>query len=169
MLRVLIIAFLAILAVGYGIYFLDKEKRIKRLLTASDKLSLTVVTSFSIDELVDRIKTYYHGDNKKIFIEYADDKYLEINTNDTKEYILGRIDEIQEFMIRKRYEPDEEYVVKEYLSRVMHDLWLDYSYRNNYKTIFWREIGGKYSEGEISTSSYNQIYRWFYSYKFLDS
>lgn len=167
--RVLIITFFMVLAVGYGIHFFDKERKIKRLLTSTDKLPMKVVVGFSVNELIDRLKAYYSSDSKKIFIEYADDKYLEINTNDTKEYILGRIDEIQEFMIRKRYEPDEEYVVKEYLSRVMHDLWLDYSYRNNYKTIFWREIGGKYSEGEISTSSYNQIYKRFYSYKFQDS
>jgi len=79
--------------------------------------------------------------------------------------LLNQIEEKQDFMIDKRYNPDSEYVVEEWIKKVMYDIWLDYGYKNNYKKLFWREISRLYSSGEVSTSSYNEIYRRFYKYK----
>lgn len=151
------------------IYCIKLEKNKKKLLTSSRNLPLETVVSFSLVELTSRLKRYYRKEGKTILIEYADDKWVAINTNDTQLMMLKVLDEAQDFMISKRYNPDEEYAVREYINSIMHDIWLDYAYKSNYKALFWGEMNYKYASGEVSTSSYNEVYRRFYKYKHLEN
>lgn len=165
MIRILVIIGLVAIGVCYCVYIRNKEENIKELLTSSDTISLETIMGFSNEELVKRLKFYYKNQDKKVLLEYADGKYLEISTNDSEKALMKQIESKQDFMIDKRYNPDDEYVVKECINKIMYENWLDYAYKSNYKTLFWREMNRLYGSGEVSTSSYNEVYRRFYKYK----
>jgi len=166
MFNFLVIIGLVAIGIYCCVYIRNKEEKIKKLFTSHDKIiPLDVVMCFSNAEFVKRLKKYFDGSAKKMLLEYADGKYIEINTASSENRLLNQIEEKQDFMIDKRYNPDSEYVVEEWIKKVMYDIWLDYGYKNNYKKLFWREISRLYSSGEVSTSSYNEIYRRFYKYK----
>lgn len=167
MLKILLgIIFICICGLGC-MYYAKLQENKKILLTSSQIVPLKTVVCFSIYELTKRLKWYYGKDGEKILIEYADKKYIELDTKESQEELIEKLDKIQDFMISKRYKPDEIYVVKDNISKIMHDIWLDYAYKSNYKNLFWREMNRMFSEAKVPKSSYNEIYRRFYMYKYL--
>lgn len=149
--------------------YIEMETNKKILLTSSDKIPLETVLMFSLYEFTKRLKRYYGKAGKTILIEYADDKWAALNTRDSQAEMIEVLEEAQGFMISKRYDPDENYVVKDSINKIMYDLWLDYAYKGNYSVLFWREINEMYSKYDISKSTYNEVYRRFYKYKYLEN
>ena len=168
MLTIIVCIVIVLIAVYYFSRIFEEEKKIEVLLTSSDIIPLTVVMAFSTTELIERIKCYYRKKGKRLKIEYSDGKYIEFHTSCSKEYLINLLDNKQDFIISKRYKPDDEYFVKDDIDKIMYDIWLDYAYRDNYKKIFWREMYNKLSRGEVSNSTYSEIYRRFYRYKYMN-
>lgn len=140
-------------------YTLEKNKKI--LLTSNGVISLRTVTIFSLYELVNRLKRYYRKAGAVVLIEYADGKYVDINTKESKLSMFNRLVEAQGITF-------EEELGYDYITSIMYELWLRHACKRNYKKLFWNEVNRMHQMGEVSISLYNEIYRRFYKYKFLN-
>lgn len=164
--NILAILCLVVIGIGYLGYISDKEKKIKAWFLSNDKIiPLDVLMCFSNTEFVQRFKRYFGSCSQNFLLEYADGKYVEINSLSSERHLLKQIEQKQDFMIDKRYNPDDEYVVKDSIKKVMFNIWLDYGYKDNYKKLFWNEMVRLYDSGDVATSTFNEINRRFYKYK----
>lgn len=155
-----------ILGCGMCIFHYYKlEKNKKELFTENEVITLEKVMIFSLIEFTSRLKRYYGRKGKTILVEYADGKYVAIDTKGTQLSMINKLDEVQNFMISKRYNPDDNYVVKDSINKIMYDIWLDYAYKGNYRSLFWREMNTMLEDNKISKYSYNEIYRRFTKYE----
>lgn len=160
----LLLVFLLLYVCCVCVYEVNKEQKIKRFFVQNERIiPIDLIICFSNSEFIRRFKRYFKG--SIMLYEYADGKYFEINSASSENHLLYLIERKQEFMIDKRYEPDKEYEVNDYINKIMYEIWLDYSYSRKYKTLFWREISNLYREREVSLSTYNEINRRFYKYK----
>ena len=141
------------------------ERKVKRFFVENSVIRLPQLVTFSIYELVTRIKKYPENKGKEFLIEYADNHFLDLDSSDTREKLIEKLESIQDLLIEKRYEKDNEYVVKDSILNIMHDIWLDYAYARNYENVFWRQMYKKLNDGEISDSTFNIIHKKFYSIK----
>jgi len=134
-----------------------EEKNIKKEFISNEIIHLDTLILFSNAEFANRIKRYYKHKYKNLKFEYADGKYRNIRTSMSKSEIKNSLEEAQDFMIARRYEPDKNYIVKDYITSIIFDVWLDYAYKSNYKILLKRELYRMLDEGTISNSSYNEI------------
>ena len=166
MLNLFVITGLLVLGIIYIIYHIYTENGIKRILTSEQIIPLQTVMTFSNLELIKRLKRYYKGSKKIVFIEYSKGKHLVIFTDCSQKYLLEKLEQKQRYMINNRYELESNAELTDTVDSIIYDLWLDYAYKVNYENLFWREINDSYEAGKMSNSSYNEIYRRFYKYKY---
>ena len=161
-----------ILAIVFAIIFISfkghfkNERKIKNLFLSSEGLvDLHVVELFSTYDLVNRIKMYYPKDTKSLKVEYFPGKYTAINLKDSQLDIIKQLDDLQEHIISKRYCDTNEYIINDFLEKLIYDLWLDYSCKNNYRQIFKRHLYVLLEDGEISDSTFNELSRRFFDFE----
>lgn len=133
-------------------------QKANKLFDITDCLKLETIILFSHEELAKRIMKIIKKTNKSLEIQVADNSYLLIPRNISKNELLSKIDIAQSLMIYKRYDKNEQ-LVKETVDKQIFDIWLDYGYKQNYRVIFRREILNLLDSGEISNSTYNEMYR----------
>lgn len=164
MAKLMIIVGVLLIGICLGVFFVIKEMRIKNLLTSSNKLSLEIIMGYSNFELIRRLKYYYKEKARLIFLEYTDGKHLMISTAKPIKDLIKELEQKQELIINMS---GKDGGLKDPINQTIYQIWLNYAYSSNYKKLFWQEITEMYSKGEISTSTYNEIYRRFYKYKYF--
>lgn len=129
------------------------------LFNVEDTLDFETAILFSNEELARRILKIVKRTNKPLTVRIADNYSFIVPADISKTEILAKLDDAQSLMIHKRYNGKDEILVKDYLDRMLFDIWLDYGYKYKYRTILKREMDYLLEKGELSNSSYNEIYR----------
>ena len=102
---------------------------------------------------------------KRLNIQCGDDYYVPVPKDITAKELAAKLGILQDLMIRKRYESKNEIPVKDSIDRIIFDIWLDYGYKPNYRNILRREMAILLDKGDISNSTYNEIYRRAYMFE----
>lgn len=134
-------------------------QRENELFNVTEFLKLETIILFSHKELVGHIMKIMKKTNKPLNIQVADNSYLFIPANISKAELFSKIDLAQTLMIRRRYDGKNDEPVKDTVDKNIFDIWLDYGYKQNYRTILRREMATLLENDEISNSTYNEMYR----------
>lgn len=148
-------------AYNYHIY----TKRANELFNVTDVLKVETLMLFSNEELVYRIMKILKKTGKRLNIQCGDDYYVPVPKDITAKELAAKLEILQDLMIRKRYESKNEIPVKDSIDRIIFDIWLDYGYKPNYRNILRREMAILLDKGDISNSTYNEIYRRAYMFE----
>lgn len=164
MLTILYVALMVLIFCYFGCWYTCYE-RANDLFNVTTCLRLETIILFSHEELAKRTMKIIKRTNKPLKIQVADDEYLSIPNNLSKEELLAKMDVLQSLMIHKRYCGENEAIVKEAVNRHLFDIWLDYGDKQNYRTILKREMLRLLDSEEISNSTYNEMYRRAFRFK----
>ena len=165
MINLVVIGIVVAIAISYIVNNIKQALRIKRFFVTKSVIKVSEMVTFSIDELVKGIKKYRENKDKDFLIEYEDNQYIELSNDDTKENLRKKLENIQDLLIRKRYIDGSEKSVNDYVVNIMHDIWVDFAHNRKYEDVFWRQMYRKLNDGDISDSTFNAVYRNFYSIK----
>ena len=163
MMKWLVVAVPLILLIVYVWLQIKQEKRIKKFFLENSEIKVAKLVTFSIDELVKRVKKYRENKGKTFLVEYMDGKYISLDSDDSKVELGRKLEKVQEILIEKRYNNDECYIVNDHIVDMMLDVWVDSAHSKNYEEIFWRQMYKKLNAGEISDSTFNIMHEKFYS------
>lgn len=148
-----------VLGISYAIHLLRIELEIRNMFTRGYTLKLRDIVTFSNRELAKRIKRY----NKRVRIDCPVGIHGEVFIISPDDDILYELSEMQKFLTKEQQ--DGKFVIEDNIDKIMIDLWLDYSYKDKYKVIFKRQLYHMLEKEEISTYTFNEVYRRFFKIK----
>jgi len=162
-----VVCVVALLVVGYYIFsHIKYTKNAKLILEGGKDLMLKDIIIFSNQELARRIKKNFDKNRKSVKIYYFNEQYITIDSSDTKEHIMYKIENIQKFLREQRYETGnvQNSAIEDSIDEEMLDIWLDYGYKERYRIIFGREMDELLKSEQISNSTFNRMYCRFYQF-----
>ena len=138
------------------------------LFNATNALNFETIILFSNYEITRRVLEIIKKTGKGVRIQCGNSSWLLISNDVCKDELLSKLELIQDVMIYKRYHGKNENFVKDNVDQILFDTWIDYGYRQNYRTILKREMANLLNSGEISNATYNEMYRRAYLFERLN-
>lgn len=140
-------------------------KKANALFNVKGELNVQTLILFSNNELISRIMKILKETGEDLKIQCGDTYYMTISSNIKPCELCGKLDLLQSLMIHKRYDGKNEIVIKDSIDKIIFDIWLDYGHNPRYRNILRREIAMLLERGDISNSTYNEIYRRVYLFE----
>lgn len=165
MFKIIFFVVVGVLFVSWVIDRYVSYQKLNSLFEVDEVLKLETVILFSNEELARRILKIIKRTGKPLKVELADNYSFIVPVDISKKELLDKFELAQSLMIEKRYDGRDEITVKECVDKKIFDTWLDYGYKQNYRVILKREMLSMFETGEISNSTYNEMYRRAYLFE----